>query len=744
MTALRGLAAVALLASAGASAAEQAADEAEEIITVVATRSERSIDDVAATVSVKTAEEIERELAQDIADLVRFEPGVAVAGTGSRFGLAGFNIRGIDGNRVLTMVDGVRVPEEFSFGPFLSARRDFVDLDSLSRAEIARGPISALYGSDALGGVVAFTTKQPRDYLDEDQPFAAAFKGGYAGADGSIVGTASLAGRTDAASGMLVYTRRSSSETDTAGTVGGVGAGRERPDPQDIGIANLTAKIAFSPAEGHDILFGLDRYTNDSDTRILSDYGSVSRGTRINSRDAVDTRRRNRWSLDYRGEAALGVADAAHIILYRQDSETDQATREQRTPPQPPGPARQQQSRLRTSLYQQEIHGISAVLRKELRSGGIGHLISYGAEFHATDNATLRDGGTFDAAGMPVREFMPLPTRDFPLTEVSQWAAFVQNEVTLANGRLTLSPSVRYDHFEADVQADSIYLSGNPGAPQPAAYQDGEFTAKIGAVYAPGGRWSLFARYSEGFRAPPYDDVNVGFTNFLGGYKTISNPNLQSERSTGIETGLRLRIGGERMGGGMQLAAFRNDYDDFIESFALAPQFLRTGGIDPADGLRSFQSINRASVTIQGVEATADVEWDSGLSARLAIAYAEGEDRASGAPLDSIEPLTGVFGIGYAARDDRWGAQAIWSLVAGKDAGRIDPASGRPETAGYGIVDILAHARIGERTRINAGLFNITGKRYLRWADTAGIGTDAPGRFTQPGFNVGATVRVDF
>ena len=114
--------------------------QVEETIVVVGTRSERSIDEVAASVSLRTSEDIERELARDIADLVRFEPGVTVGGTGSRFGLGGFNIRGIEGNRVLTLVDGVRVSDEFSFGPFLSARRDFVDIDSLSRAEIARDP----------------------------------------------------------------------------------------------------------------------------------------------------------------------------------------------------------------------------------------------------------------------------------------------------------------------------------------------------------------------------------------------------------------------------------------------------------------------------------------------------------------------------------------------------------------------------------------------------------------------------
>lgn len=59
--------------------AQQDGDNELETITVVATRTERALEDLAATVSVKTAEEIERELAQDIADLVRFEPGVTVA-----------------------------------------------------------------------------------------------------------------------------------------------------------------------------------------------------------------------------------------------------------------------------------------------------------------------------------------------------------------------------------------------------------------------------------------------------------------------------------------------------------------------------------------------------------------------------------------------------------------------------------------------------------------------------------------
>ena len=229
---------------------------------MIATRTVRSLDELASTVSVKTADDLERELARDISDLVRFEPGVTVAGAGSRFGLTGFSIRGIGGNRVLTMIDGIRVPEEFSFGPFLSARRDYVDIDSLSRAEIARGPVSSLYGSDALGGVVALTTRQPSDYLDADRTFSGSFKGGYSGVDKNTAGTVSLAARSGPASGLILYTRRTGQETANAGSVAGRGAERELPDPQDINVGNITAKLVFAPSNNQEFTLGADRYHN--------------------------------------------------------------------------------------------------------------------------------------------------------------------------------------------------------------------------------------------------------------------------------------------------------------------------------------------------------------------------------------------------------------------------------------------------------------------------------------------------
>src|ERR1700753_405596 len=133
-------------------------------ITVTATRSPRAVKDTPGTVDVIGAKDIDQEMMRNPADLVKFAPGVYVDNDPTRLGPNGFNIRGIGGNRVLTRIDGIETGQSFSFGP-LAAPQFSVDLDALEKVEIVRSAGSALYGSDALGGVVSLITKDPADYL---------------------------------------------------------------------------------------------------------------------------------------------------------------------------------------------------------------------------------------------------------------------------------------------------------------------------------------------------------------------------------------------------------------------------------------------------------------------------------------------------------------------------------------------------------------------------------------------------
>ena len=159
---------------------DRAQNRIEELI-VTATRLPRTIENIAGTVSLITSEQIEREVMDDLDDLARFQPGVSVS-TASRGGNQGFSIRGMGGNRVLTIIDGIRGNDIFEAGP-ASYGRDSIETENIKRVELIRGPASVLYGADAIGGAVILTSKQPRDYLQGDRATHFSLRASSADAD---------------------------------------------------------------------------------------------------------------------------------------------------------------------------------------------------------------------------------------------------------------------------------------------------------------------------------------------------------------------------------------------------------------------------------------------------------------------------------------------------------------------------------------------------------------------------------
>lgn len=709
-----------------------------ETVTVTATRVERELTDVAGTVSVINDEEVERNLNRDIRDLIRYEPGVSVSG-GGRFGLSGFTIRGIGGDRVLTQVDGVPAADEFSFGPFLSARRDFVDVDALKTVEIIRGPASSLYGSDALGGVVSFLTKDPEDYLETvDRPYYLSTKGGYTSEDNSYLTTATIAGGNETFKGLLLYTYRNGEETETNGSDGGTGAARGKANPQDFDSHNALAKLVFDLNESHRFRFSAEYYQNDTASNILSESNVTSFGGAILTRtsESDDNRERKRFSISHEYDGETVLFNHSKLQLYIQDSETIQQTNQERVSFGTP------QNRTRNSVFNQDIFGADLQLDKSLSLGAVDHYIVYGFEYELTDSKSIRDGGTFNAVtGVEIPEFLPFPTRDFPLSETKEYAIFLQDEITLLDGRLLLTPGIRYDRYEMDPEVDSVFLGGNPGVPVPEEFEDEQVSFKIGAVFHLNDNYSLYGQFAEGFRAPPFDDVNVGFTNLIGGYTTLSNPDLESESSDSYEFGLR----GQGQYGSFSLTGFFNKYDNFIESLAVR-------GINFQTGLLEFQAINREEVEIKGIEFKGSWNIEAsfaqlkGLRAHTSLAYSHGQDEQTDQPLNSIDPLKGVFGLAYQPHED-WNAQLVLTAVRGKN--RIDHSAAVNRffaTPGFVTLDLLGEYRFNEHAHVNVGIFNLTDRKYWDWGDVIGRGQNdvALDRFSRPGINASVSFKYVF
>jgi hemoglobin/transferrin/lactoferrin receptor protein len=185
---------------------------------------------------------------------------------------------------------------------------------------------------------------------------------------------------------------------------------------------------------------------------------------------------------------------------------------------------------------------------------------------------------------------------------------------------------------------------------------------------------------------------------------------------------------------------YYTDYEDFIESKVNL-------GRDPVTGVTLFQSQNVADARIYGAELTANARlgdgWPrlDGWVARLSAAYAVGENRVNGEPLNSVDPASAVLAVGFEAKSGRWGGELVTTAVAAKsdvDDSRAD----LHETGGYVTLDLLARYQFGTALRLNAGIFNLTDADYIEWADVRGrtVGDPLIPYYTRPGRSFSLTL----
>jgi hemoglobin/transferrin/lactoferrin receptor protein len=702
-------------------------DELDRIV-VTATLNERAQKDVASEVSVIDADEIDARQVQGIADLVRYEPGVSATGSdigAGRFGTNGISIRGLGGNRVRIELDGIAVPDAFGIGSFSSAGRDVVDVDALKRVEIVRGAASSLYGSDALGGVVSYVTKDPGDYVGKDGGLFGSAKFLYDSANRGSAETGTWVGANANDGLMLIATHRDASATNNSGEIDSADSSRTRPNPQDQDSNAVLAKYVHTADSGRIDRLTLDADRADVDTDVLTGraFSSLTHALTTSLR-GEDRRERARIAFEQELPLALSLADTLEWKAYAQYSDVGQDTFEDRVTLSDAGPVNPKQ-RYRSFTFDQRTFGAEAIARKSFKTDTVEHAFTYGVDVSRTRTEEQRDGWQRDVTTGAITNVVSpdtFPVRDFPLSDTTTAALFGQDEMRLLGDRLSLIPALRVDYYKLDPKPDATYTEDNPGI-VPVGLDHTSWSPKLGAIWRFDDTWSVFAQYAHGFRAPPYSDVNIGFTNLAFGYTSLPNPDLKSETSNGVELGLRAN----GTLGWFSVSAYENRYRDFIESQAFV-------GVDPESGLMLFQSINHARVRIRGGEARYGIDLAAlspslaGWSIKGSFATARGDDRSENQPLVGIDPARAVVGVAYDR--ESWGAELTSSFVERKH--RLpqpgisqDPQAPPPtplfEAPGYATFDFYAHWKPVERIELFGAVTNIGDRKYWNWGTVGGF-----------------------
>lgn len=718
-------------------------------VVVSASRHEQAPDSLPVSMDVINARQMQDGQIGDIRDAAKELPNVSVRHAPARFTVtgagnptgrdsnAGFNVRGLDGNRVLMLVDGIRLPRSYINGNNAFGR-DSISLDLLKRIELVRGPSSVLYGSDGLAGLVNFITLMPADFLTGANGEARSSGGrlglAWHGDDQGASVNGTYAGRySERVQWLLSASLRHSSGLDNMGSNGAANVDRTRPNPQSNGSGSLLGKLVFRPGEAQRHVFSFEHIERVSSFDLLSSRSK----TPLTAASVVDEKahqqlRRDRftWEARYRLDSAW--ADQLQTMISRQESSSLDDGRTQRFD----GGVRLRDTRYAERGWQA---GVQASKSFAL-SGSWTQRLTYGFDFTQID-VTSWFGGS-DSAPLPTY----VPKKYFPDTRDRSTALYLQDEI--GNEHLTITPGLRFERFAMTVLRQDGFA---PPSPTPGVSLSGSnVSPKLGAVLRLNPQWSVYGNYAAGFRAPNAAQVN-GFvenptpTTYV---TLLPNPNLKPETSVNLELGARLRS--DRLT--LNMAAFAGNFRQLIIDK------MPLGGAGVAGNPLIFQTVNIDAARIQGVEVNGKWVLGSAFGGQWNLPFAlgrtSGRNRDTGLPINTIEPLKALVGLHYEGAALSGRLQAIHH--AAKAAGDLDsPYLAKPATPprvaqflsdAATTIDAHLQWRLRKDLRLNLMVGNLTNRKYWLWSNVQGLAANSTvlDAYTQPGRYGSVSLILDF
>ncbi|HFC30954.1 MAG TPA: TonB-dependent receptor, partial [Oceanospirillales bacterium] len=355
--------------------------------------------------------------------------------------------------------------------------------------------------------------------------------------------------------------------------------------------------------------------------------------------------------------------------------------------------------------FSQKNIGLELNLYKTYESSWATHQLVYGFDFKSADIEELRDGTETNlTTGVTVPMILGevFPRRDFPNSQVDELGLFILDEIKLADSAWTIIPALRVDYYKLTPSRDALF-DVNGADTEVVSINTSDFSPKLGLMYAINDNANIYAQYVRGFRAPPFDDVNIGLNIPLFHIRAIANPDLKSETSNGFEFGYRYF--GETQQ--FNLTAFFTKYHDFIETKARI-------GFDAATETVLFQSRNIDKAEISGLELSHKWQINDNFSCYTSLALTRGVNQTKDEPLNSISPAKAVNNIQWNSDNNKWNVNLYSTFVAKQDRVSTERHD-LFQPAGYSVYDLFIDYKLAEKQNLRFGLFNLTNKKYWDW-----------------------------
>ncbi|WP_342322000.1 TonB-dependent receptor [Kosakonia sp. BYX6] len=719
-----------------------------------------------------SAQDLQNKGANDFGSIMRYEPLISATGASGgsgngksgfdRGGYTGYNIRGLESNRVGIDVDGIPQPD--ATGRSYASRaglntfgigRDYIDPYMYGSVEIQSGATPTDQANASIGGNVSFQPKSADDYLRQGKETYFGYQSDYDSSDRSWHNGVTGAAGDETLRGIFVYSRRDGQQTrNNSGTIGAY--------PANWHSDALLASGIWQPNDAHKLTGTVDFYHKANHTHYdaWNSAGSAIIGK------AEQTSQTRRWGASLKDEwtPMNDWLDSASTKIYYQHTEAHDRTY------MPDSTTLAMETVY--SNYDTDTWGIQNTLAKTLGR----HDLSAG--FNASTSKTQRP---FEQSPVPsiFSEIMQpeADSRGYTL------GAFAQDQINFdADGHLfAIIPGVRVIHQSmkpdnlSSLTTNSSVLDEADVATLYSKNADTQWLPSLTLQYDLTPSLMTYLQYKRGAQFPNasqlYGSWNLG-SSYAGSaqYALIGNSELKTETSDNLEWGMK---GDVAEGVTLRTALFYNSYKNFIAY----TRYRRADNPDkfvnvPSNIYTSYQAENRDKAFIYGGEISAKFNFGTwfeqvdGLSATLAYGYTEGKSKSrymgdKYIDLDSVAPMKAIVGVAWDDPAKRYGTALTATFVKGKRAtatsreSYLNSGSAIANSSteymrvpGYGLLDWTAYWRVAKHVRINGGVYNITDRKYWDYLNSRtqeeSTNQDAyekalavmPGRSWQLGVNV--------
>ena len=708
-------------------------------ITVTGTRSEKRLEDIPASLNVIDLDDLRDSGSSNLKDLTRYETGISVydprqVNYGGSTSTGNLNIRGMRNNRILFMQDGIRLPAGFYGVGYDYSNANTVDYYSLNTIDILKGPASTLYGSDALGGVIAYNTLTVDDVLKDGEDFTIELPFNVDQANQSLSGSARIAYK-DEESGWSVLSVLSSSG---ANELKPNDASSSYVNDADIKTKSGLVTIAKQINPSTKVGFTIDKYVKDSDISRAS--GNLSKGyfnyTKQES-DVSQIKDRYIISWEYDGLAKSNFIDNIKGKIYYQDYQTKDNWNEFQATKMFYG---RLLNRDRDVKSDYDLYDESQGIDIQFTSDTEDHYFTYGIDYSLTKNKYTQDKYTI-TSGIESHTYFGTnyPIKRSPDTDTKRLGVYVQDEFNI--GKTEVLAGVRFDNYNLDASADSLYLNycQVDSSTCPVADLDAtSITPKLAATIPLNEDLKLWGQYSRGFRAPTWWEMQASQTNLSASapYQTQPNPDLEPESSNSYEVGIRGNYENYNFG----LTGFYNSYDDFIETGV-------SKGTTTVDGVANVAVTTTDNVDgarIWGIEYTSEYKFNPenyGLSLIASASYLKGDSKKDDESLSNIDPFKAIAGLRYKTQDQKLIGELVTTYVGKVNKNNIinyDPGA-------YTTVDLLAKYSYSQSLDLSFGVNNLFDANYYQYQNIpSNASLTGIEQYREPGRNLKAGFKFTF